>query len=438
MIWIIKSGRKFFLLIFLLSLITLIQGRTICDNPLSEEEIKKQCDRMISGFKIDKAPESVAEQVVQAVLSKVNIGDKGTFGLEKGYRVSRIQITLFCESEKKVLLDKLIDLGDHQNRDVILVKSCQNNDEGKAGDYYGTVSVHIFLEEIDENNIDINADKTVIKPEESATISVKLSQANCPLKGKTITLKKQGPGTLPNSAVTDENGKAKVQFKAEEEGRTKIEALYQKQSKKIEIITRPYLLWNMDCHIHFYQYHPKYPDLNSGYNDRWRSTVYFKDIPLTQLTKADFTAGYPESSENPENVKIYLKWLKIKKVYGNTDTFTDTRFTVYDGETLHYGRPGGKPEWILGIGVQAEKLDFSEEEEGINMFIMVKMKPGSVMVSINEKAGVKTPWPVSFKLRIKFPKEKILAGEPFTLDLKEPHGSISHKNLEIRFTPKKF
>jgi len=429
--------KKFFLPLFLLLFVTSIYGNTICDNPFSEEDIKEQCDRMVADFKTDADPETVTEQVVKAVLNKVNIGDKGTFGLEEAYRVSRIQITLFCESEKKLYLDKMIDLGDRQNRKIILVKSCQKIDRDKPGDYYGTVSVQIFLEEIDENNIDINADKTVIKPDETSAISIKLSQADCPVKGKTITLKKQGPGNLPNSALTDESGEAKVQFKAEEEGRTKIEALYQNWSKKIEIITRPYTLWDMDCHIHYYQHHPRFPDLNSGYNDRWRSTVHFKDIPLTRLAEADFTAGYPESSENPENVKVYLKWLKIKKTYNNTGTFTDNRFTVYDGETLHYGKTSGTPEWILGIGVQGEKLDFSEEHEGIKMFIMVKMERGSVMVSINEKAGVKTPWPVRFELRIEFPKEKILAGEPFTLDLKEPHGSISHKNLEIRFTPKK-
>ena len=433
-----KNNRKIFLFVFILCLIHLLHPSVKCENPITEEDIKRQCDRMIADFKIDTDPEIVAEQAVQVVLSKVNIGDKGTFGLDNGYQVSRIQIALFCESDEKLFLDKLINLGDGHNREVILVKSCQKKDQDKPGNYYGTVSVQIFLKEIDENKIDMKADKTSIKPEESASISLKLSLADCPVKGKTITLKKRGPGSLPNSVVTDENGEIKVQFKAGEGGKTKIEALYQKWSKTIEIITRPHPVWDMDCSIHYYQYHPKFPRLIDGYNDRWRSRVQFQEIPLIQMAKTDFTVGYPESSENPENIKLYLKWLKIKKIYKNQGSFYDSRFTCYDGETLHYGKASGTPIWILGIGVQGEKLDFAEEEEkDIKMFIMLKMKPGTVMVSIDERAGVKTPWPVRFELRIKFPKEKILAGEPFTLNLKEPHGSISHENLEVRFTPKK-
>ena len=103
---------------------------------------------------------------------------------------------------------------------------------------------------------------------------------------------------------------------------------------------------------------------------------------------------------------------------------------------------------ILGLHVTMEKHYITEKrvahqsgywelEYRVRNLILPKKKKKTVMVSIDERAGVKTPWPVRFELRIKFPKEKILAGEPFTLNLKEPHGSISHENLEVRFTPKK-
>lgn len=238
--------------------------------------------------------------------------------------------------------------------------------------------------------------------------------------------------------TTSDDGEAWTQYQAgEEEDRAEIEAIYKGRSKKIEIVIRPHLLWDMECDIHYYQYHPKYRRLIDGYNDRWKSRVIFLDIPLSQLAEADFTAGYPESAENPEIISLYRKWLGIKKNYESQGSFDDYRFTVYDGAELHNGKANGQPLWIMGIGVQAEKPDYSnKEEKRLRMVIRAKMKTGTVMVSIHEKAGVKTPFSIDFERKIEFPKEKILEGQPFTLDLKEPDGSINYRNIIIRFTPK--
>ena len=238
-----------FRIIFFLILISIyngfLYGETHCKNPLSEEFIKKQCDLIISDFQVDTNPEVVTEKIISSVLAKVNLGEKGTFGLKNSYIVSRIQFELFCESEKKLFLQKMIDIGDGDEREDILVKACQKNDNDKPGDYYGTFSVQIFLKEIEDDDIQINAAKTTVKPEESTTISISIYQAGCPVKDELITLKRSGPGSLPDKAITDENGRAEVLFRAEEEGETKIEAIYEDQIAKINIVTQADLMWDM-------------------------------------------------------------------------------------------------------------------------------------------------------------------------------------------------
>ena len=195
-----------FRIIFFLILISIyngfLYGETHCKNPLSEEFIKKQCDLIISDFQVDTNPEVVTEKIISSVLAKVNLGEKGTFGLKNSYIVSRIQFELFCESEKKLFLQKMIDIGDGVEREDILVKACQKNDNDKPGDYYGTFSVQIFLKEIEEDEIQINAVKTTVKPEESSTISISIYRAGCPVKDELITLKRSGPGSLPDKAIT--------------------------------------------------------------------------------------------------------------------------------------------------------------------------------------------------------------------------------------------
>ena len=57
-------------------------------------------------------------------------------------------------------------------------------------------------------------------------------------------------------------------------------------------------------------------------------------------------------------------------------------------------------------------------------------------MSISEKAGVKTPWFEEFERRLRFPKEEILAGNPFIISYEEAGGNTVHRDVEIRFTPK--
>ena len=426
------------LFIALVCLSRIADSATHCDNPFTEEDISRQCDNMITNFKADTEPSLVIEEVIQAVLSQVNIGDKGTFGLERGYRVSRIEIALFGESEEKLFFNELRNFGDQLNRNVILVKSCQGKDEDKPGDLYATASVQIFLEEIDERSIEMMARESVLRSGESSMVSIELSEAECPKKGEKITLRKEGPGQLPDSVVTDNHGRVWTQFQAEEKGETKVEALYEGWRAGISITTLPLVLWDLDCDVYFWEFDPDFP--RTGWNDdHWRSKVKFVDLPLTQLAEADFTAVDPESAEGPSAMNLYMKWLPIKKFYEGHGSFFDSRFTVFDGEVLHHGKVKADPEWIIGFGTQTERFDYSqrlEEEEGLKTFILFKLKTGTVVVSVSEKAGVKTPWSVRFERRFRFPTEEILFGEPFTINYEEPGAGDIHSDVEIRFTPR--
>ena len=426
------------LLVVLIFLSKFAHSNTHCQNPIIEEDIARQCDNMIANFKIGTEPSIVIEQVVQSILSVVNVGDKGTFGLKQGYRVCRIEIAVFGESEERLFFDEHRIIGDQLNRDRILVKSCQGIDEDKPGDFYATASVQILLEEIDEHSIDMWATENVIHSGEVSTLSLRLYEAECPKKGETITLRKSGPGHLPDNVVTDNHGRAQVQYRAEEKGETKIEALHEDWSTEIEITVRPLVLWDMDCGVYSWEFDPDFP--RTGWNDdHWRSDVKFVDLPLTQLAESDFTVGDPESAESPSNMKLYMRWLRIKKFYESRGTFYDSRFTVYDGENLHHGKAEADPEWILGFGTQLERFDYSqrrEDEEGLKTFILFKLKPNTIVVSISERAGVKTPWSERFERRFRFPREEILAGEPFAINFEEPGAAIQHRDLEIRFAPK--
>lgn len=429
---------KFNVFIALVCLSRIAASATHCDSPFTEEDISRQCGNMISNIKADTEPSVVIEEVIQAVLSQVNIGDKGTFGLERGYRVSRIEIALFGESEEKLFFNELRNFGDQLNRNVILVKSCQGKDEDQPGDLYATASVQIFLEEIDEHSIDMKATETVVHSGEASILSLRLKEAECPKKAETIILRKDGPGELPDSVVTDKFGRARTQFNGEEKGETKIEALYRDWRAEIQITTRPLVLWDLDCDVYYWEFDPDFP--RTGWNDdHWRSKVKFVDIPLTQLAEADFTVVDPESAEGPSAMNLYMKWLPIKKFYESHGSFFDSRFTVYDGEVLYHGKVEADPEWIIGFGTQAERFDYSQrlkEEEGLKTFILFKLKSDTVIVSISERAHVKTPWSVRFERRFRFPTKEILFGEPFTINYEEPGAGDFHSDVEIRFTPR--
>jgi hypothetical protein len=434
-----KSIKKLFLPLFLLLFITLIYGKTICDNPLSEEEIKRQCDGMIASFKIDTNPENVAERVVKAVLSKVNIGDKGTFGKDRGYRVSRIQITLFCESEKKLFLDKFIDLGDKQNRKIILVKSCQKDDRDKPGDYYGTVSVQIFLEEIEENKVDMKADKTSIKPEEVSTISIKLNMADCPVKGKTITLKKQGPGTLPNSVKTDDNGEARVQFKAEKEGETSILAIYNGTSAEINIETSEELYWDVAVTVQYYrEFTSSRGDFHSVKD--WTSEVLFKDvfIPLQSYSLKNFT------SQNLKELGTLVKYMEKRglsnKLLSSKGKFTKEYFMQRKRGRHFRGKRTGEPEWGFGASYSLREIPISRSDSVIFFLSLPATGVGGPVVRYE---GDSFPYSIVFMQRCDIPLEKLRKKKPFTFDIedskrsKSGNGSYTKWKIKFCLTPKR-
>jgi hypothetical protein len=250
-------------------------------------------------------------------------------------------------------------------------------------------------------------------------------------------LRKEGPGSLPNNVTTDENGRASARFQAEQKGETHIEALYDTLRTEIEIMTRPLIVWDLDCSAYFWQYDPDFP--RTGWNDdHWRSEVKFSDVPLTELAEADFTVGYDESSENVESVELYLKWLSIPKIFESPGSFYDSRFTVYDGADLYFGVADANPVWILGIGADSERLDYGDknEKEGFKMYLLFTLKRETIVVSIDERAGVNTPWSERFERRLRFPKEEVLSGKPFTIKYEDPSAASIHEDVEIRFTPK--
>ena len=70
------------------------------------------------------------------------------------------------------------------------------------------------------------------------------------------------------------------------------------------------------------------------------------------------------------------------------------------------------------------------------MYLLFKLKRESISVSIDERSGVGSPWSERFERRLRFPKEEILSGTPFTINYEDPGAAIIHEDVEIRFTPK--
>lgn len=393
---------------------------------------------MIAGFKLDPAMAPILEdEIVEDLLKIVNVGDKGTFGEDSAYRVNRIEIRLFGESESDLYIDRFIEVGDSSEGNTILVKACQGTDDDKPGDFYVTASIQIFLTAVDESSFTMVADSEVIRSGESTRISLEMNRAGCPEINKSVELRKEGPGSLPESAVTDEEGRAAAEFGAGEKGETKIEALYEDLSTEILITTLPRLVWDLDCSVYAWRYDPDFP--RAGWNDdHWRSQVKFVDVPLTELAEADFTVGYDDSIDDPETIQLYMKWLSIPKVFESQGSFYDSRFTVYDGADLYFGTANANPIWILGIGADGERLSYGDEneEEGFKMYLLFKLQRDSIMVSIDEKSGVKTPWFERFERRLRFPRNEILLGDPFTINYEDTGTAIIHQDVEIHFTPK--
>jgi len=435
----IKKGKFLGFIVFFLMLILNclhVMGQPQCQNPISEEYVNSLCEKMMSDFNNDLSPELVKNQIKEAVLSMVNTGDKGTFGREDGcYKATRIQINLFYETEEKVILDELINIGDHMNRPVILVKSCQKRDVRDEGERYASLSVQIFLEKIPPTSITIKADKSLLSSGESTDVEAKLLCGNCALDEKTVTFSIQGPGELdPLEQSTDSSGKAQTTYQAEEPGEALVTVRYEDQSASVSINTL--CSWDLECHFFYKEHHPKFDDVKGNYNDRWQSDVRFDNVPLSKLVMLNL---YGEDSEGTQYYMDYLDWMKTPKNFKSQGTFYGANFAYYDGMDLFRGSAKGKPVWILKIGMTADDITPGQDtpDDGeIKKVLYVSIEQKSVMIHFSDKVDFSTPYALKFKRYIKIPEEKVLAGKEFNLKFEDPPEGYLIDGGEIRFIPR--
>ena len=435
----IKKGKFLEFIIFFLALILnclQVMGQPQCQNPISEEYVNSLCEKMMSDFNNDLSPELVKNQIKEAVLSMVNTGDKGTFGREDGcYEAARIQINLFFETEEKVMLDELINIGDHMNRPVVLVKSCQKRAMQNEEEHYASLSVHIFLKEMPVTSLSIKADKPLLSSGETTDVEAELLCGNCALSEKIVTFSIQGPGELnPLEQSTDSSGKAQTTYRADEPGEALVTVKYEGQSASASINTL--CSWDLECHFFYKEHHPVYDDVKGNYNDRWQSDVRFENVPLSKLVMLNL---YGEDSEGTQNYMDYLEWMKTPKTFKSQGTFYGANFTYYDGMDFFRGSAKGKPVWVLKIGMTADDITPAQDtpDDGeIKKVLYVSIENKSVMIHFSEEVDFSTPYALKFQRYIKIPEEKVLAGKEFSLEFEGPPEGYLIDGGEITFIPR--
>jgi len=427
-----------FILFFLMLILNClhVMGQPQCQNPISEENVNSLCEKMMSDFNKALSSELVENQIKEAVLSVVNIGDQGTFGRADGcYEVSRIQINLFYETEEKVMLDELINIGDHMNRPVILAKSCQKRDVRNEEEHYASLSVQIFLKEIPMTSLSIKADRPMLLTGETTDVEAELLCGNCALDEKIVTFSIQGPGELhPLEQSTDSSGKAQTTYQAKEPGEAVVTVRCEDQSASVSINTL--CSWDLECHFFYKEHHPVYDDVKSNYNDRWQSDVRFDNVPLSKLVMLNL---YGEDSEGTQYYMDYLEWMKTPKIFKSQGTFYGSNFTYYDGMDLFRGSAKGKPVWILKIGMTADDITPGQDtpDDGeIKKVLYVSIEHESVMIHFSEKVDFSTPYALKFRRYIKIPEEKVLAGKEFALEFEDPPEGYLIDGGEIKFIPR--
>ncbi|MBD3412905.1 MAG: hypothetical protein GF421_00540 [Candidatus Aminicenantes bacterium] len=439
MAFIIKKGIFQNLIIFFGILILIqfpVSGESQCQSPINDEKINRLCDQMMAGFQAGHLPNEVKNRITEEVLNHIKIGDQGTFGRVDGcFEAARIQVNLFYETEDKVMLDELIDLGDHRNRDIILVKSCQKRDAQDLGDDYASLSVQIFLRRISATSLKIKTGQSMLSVGDTTEVEAELLCGECALDEKIVDFSIQGPGDLnPLNQSTDSSGKAKTTYQATQQGEATISVRYQDQTASTALTTL--YVWDLECHFYYKEHHPEFDDVKGNYNDRWQSDVRFENVPLSRFVQMNIVEEEPGSTQYYTD---YLEWMKLPKTFQSQGTFYGENFTYYDGMDLFRGYAKGKPEWILGIGITADDITPSQDtpDDGkLKKVLVISLEHESVMVHYNEKVEIKTPYPLRFQKRIKIPEEKILAGKPFTIKFEDPPGSYYIDGGEIKCIPR--
>lgn len=393
-----------------LTLIMLLPFRTYgasrCTNPVTDADAQKMCQSLISAVEAEKPIEEVTEQLVQFVLNKVNIEDKGTFGEnDECYEVSRIQITLFCETEEKLILNEFKDIGEQKDQPVILVASCQTGERDDFKDIYASVFVQIFLKKIDSISIELSAGIYTLSPGESTDIKATLKCEECALKDKTVGFTSTGPGQIsPEQPRTGAEGVATTEFTADKSGKTVVTAHYKNQKASIELN----IIGSWDIIFTCYRY--------SKYN-RWRSEVKFENIPL-----------------GPEWKKKLLDYSNLISEGTFTDTYVTCRSQIGLGPRYR-GYSEGQPVWTLGIDVLPKdvvsKFEKVYPQETVKTDIVVLVfsnKWGSV--TFHYAGGV---YYLDYWKQIYISNEKLNEGKPFSIEFGD--GILGYGG-RIRFIPR--
>lgn len=309
-----------------------LAGDEICKSPLSEDTFQRFCDQFVDDAKNGKNPDIVVNSISEAILNTVNIGNQGTFGKQECYIVSRIQITLFCESDKGLIIEKFIDLGDKQDRKIIIVKSFQSRTDSESDNFYASISLQIFLKPSQEIFHTLTSTHDTLKYGERAEIKAIINCRGCPLKNKNINFELTGPGTLDqNQKLTGSDGESSVFLTAlEESGEIKIVSKYLDEnqnlfSKSIFIKVQESLLYDIKVEIDV--------DRDSKHRkiDRFKSTVTFNNIPI-EYKRNTFQRAY--SSKGDLSNYHFSRSCKLK---GNHNTYIDVKLKPISNE----------PEWFI-------------------------------------------------------------------------------------------
>jgi len=435
----IKKGKflgsmMFFLIIFLNCL--QVMGQPQCRSPINEGEINDLCEEMISHFRKELSPELIKDEIKGAVLSSVNIGNQGTFGRADGcFEVTRIQIDLFYETGEKLMLDELVNIGDYKNQPVILVKSCQKRDVQDEREDYASLSVQIFLKDINASSLKIKPDRSVLSVGETIELEAELLCGDCAMDEKIVDFSIQGTGELdPLKKSTDSLGRAKTNYQATQQGEATVTVRYEDRIAETKLTTL--CTWDLECHFYYKEHHPEFDDVKGNYNDRWQSDVRFENVPISRFVQMNIGEEEPASTQSYMD---YLEWMKLSKTFHSPGTFYGANFTYYDGMDIFRGYTKGKPEWNLGIGITADDITPSQDtpDDGkLKKVLVISMEQGSVMVHYHEKVEIKTPYPLRFQRRIKIPEDKVLAGKPFTIQFEDPPEGYLINGGEIKLIPR--
>jgi hypothetical protein len=359
------------------------------------------CDTSAQQIRDGAAPKDVIEAVKQEIVSQVprgtrrgirRIGEDET----RCYRAAKIDIHQYCERNGKPVADEDVfqnyEAVDITGNDPDVVPEVISEDYNEVvqsanshSGFFGRLTVVIYWKKTPIDRIDLTADDDVLEPGESTTVRAKLICGQSQLKHHAIRFAvTSGPGkSYPHSANTGENAEATVQFTADDEGTSVVEARYENVRAQIEIRTQG-CLWDIEL-----AYEANVREAPHRQGGTLQCAATFHNLPLNKIDGV----LYPPAGRD---TRLFLPRFATARVIRNT-------------------LGGSAPAWILGPGhPNPERDNEPQSTTGQEKLSSVRLQLGSAPWDDSVWGWPGAP-DTRWGVYVVVPMAKVRPREPFSL-----------------------